>query len=97
MFDSNSLLPVVLFLALPSDLKQQLWTDLKAAAESGWDFSTRRSNDDTRTSQILPTDLDALLCRNEKTPASFLRMPGERRKQPLTLELICLLLAAGVT
>ncbi|KAM3615402.1 uncharacterized protein V6R79_001665 [Siganus canaliculatus] len=72
---------------LPDELKQQLWMDLKAGAESGWDFSSRwyidsdgNSNStlrDTRTSQILPADLNALLCRNEKTLASFYRILGD--------------------
>ncbi|XP_047449604.1 trehalase [Mugil cephalus] len=74
---------------LSKDQKQQLWMDLKAGAESGWDFSSRwyiqthnhsRSNGrlgETRTSQILPVDLNALLCRNEKTLASFHRELGD--------------------
>uniref|UniRef100_A0A3Q0TFW8 Trehalase n=1 Tax=Amphilophus citrinellus TaxID=61819 RepID=A0A3Q0TFW8_AMPCI len=67
--------------------KEQLWMDLKAGAESGWDFSSRWYVDDddhnngtlrdTRTSQILPADLNALLCRNEKTLASFHRVLGD--------------------
>lgn len=67
--------------------KEQLWMDLKAGAESGWDFSSRWfiNSDghnsgvlrDTRTSQILPADLNALLCRNEKTLASFHRILGD--------------------
>lgn len=69
------------FFSPPSDRKQQLWFDLKAGAESGWDFTSRWYIDaagrnegtlrDTRTSQILPVDLNALLCRTEKTLASF--------------------------
>lgn len=67
--------------------KERLWMDLKAGAESGWDFSSRwfingdGQNSgvlrDTRTSQILPADLNALLCRNEKTLASFHRILGD--------------------
>nr|XP_046245732.1 trehalase [Scatophagus argus] len=67
--------------------KEQLWTDLKAGAESGWDFTSRwyiegdGHNSDTlsatRTSQILPADLNALLCLNEKTLASFHRLLGD--------------------
>lgn len=63
--------------------------DLKASAESGWDFSSRWYIDsdghnnitltDTRTSQFLPVDLNALLCLNEKTLASFHRILGECR------------------
>ncbi|KAM4627630.1 trehalase [Polymixia lowei] len=77
----------VLAEGLAHDVKQQLWTDLKAGAESGWDFSSRwyvnskgHNNGtlrDTRTSQILPVDLNALLCRNEKTLASFHRILGD--------------------
>ncbi|XP_013871324.1 trehalase [Austrofundulus limnaeus] len=72
---------------LTDELKEQLWTDLKAGAESGWDFSSRwYLNGDghgtgtlreTRTGQILPSDLNALLCRNEKTLASFHQLLGD--------------------
>ncbi|KAM7398979.1 hypothetical protein PAMP_018276 [Pampus punctatissimus] len=71
---------------LTDDLKEQLWMDLKAGAESGWDFSSRWYIDadghnngtlrETRTSQILPADLNALLCLNEKTLASLHRTMG---------------------
>ncbi|KAL7400533.1 hypothetical protein ABVT39_013484 [Epinephelus coioides] len=72
---------------LTNDRKEKLWMDLKAGAESGWDFSSRwyingdgHNNGtlgDTSTSQILPTDLNALLCLNEKTLASFHRILGD--------------------
>ncbi|KAM9359729.1 trehalase isoform 1-T2 [Symphorus nematophorus] len=72
---------------LTDERKEQLWMDLKAGAESGWDFTSRWYIDgdgdnngtlrETRTSQILPTDLNALLCRNEKTLASFHRILGD--------------------
>uniref|UniRef100_A0A3Q2DND3 Trehalase n=1 Tax=Cyprinodon variegatus TaxID=28743 RepID=A0A3Q2DND3_CYPVA len=75
------------------ELKQQLWMDLKAGAESGWDFTSRwfinstGHNDgtlrETRTSQILPTDLNALLCRNERTLASFHRLLGNTESAAL--------------
>lgn len=61
--------------------------DLNSGAESGWDFSSRWYMDsgghnnstlrEIRTSQILPTDLNALLWLNEKTLASFHRIMGE--------------------
>lgn len=69
---------------LASEHKEQLWMDLKAGAESGWDFTSRwyingsGTLRETRTSQILPSDLNALLCRNERTLASFHRLLGER-------------------
>eukprot|EP00064_Thunnus_orientalis_P008203 superscaffoldBa00000962_g8226 len=66
--------------------KEQLWIDLKAGAESGWDFSSCWYLDsdghnnstlrETRTTQILPTDLNALLRLSEKTLASFHRIVG---------------------
>ena len=71
-----------------SDAQEQLWADLKAGAESGWDFSSRWFVDaqgdnggslrDTRTSHILPVDLNALLCSNERLLASFHRILGKR-------------------
>ncbi|XP_068570050.1 trehalase [Cebidichthys violaceus] len=63
--------------------KEQLWMDLKAGAESGWDFTSRwymsgnGSLGETSTSQVLPTDLNALLCLNERTLASFHRILGD--------------------
>ncbi|XP_054459296.1 trehalase isoform X2 [Anoplopoma fimbria] len=67
--------------------KEQLWMDLKAGAESGWDFTSRWFMDgdghnngslgETSTSQILPTDLNALLCLNERTLALFHRILGD--------------------
>ncbi|XP_034556589.1 trehalase [Notolabrus celidotus] len=72
---------------LSDEGKEQLWMDLKAGAESGWDFTSRWYIDSdghnngtlgsTRTSQIVPTDLNALLCLSEKTLASFHRILGD--------------------
>ncbi|XP_070685049.1 trehalase [Pempheris klunzingeri] len=72
---------------LTDDRKEQLWMDLKAGAESGWDFTSRWFVDggghnngtlrETRTSHILPTDLNALLFLNEETLASFHRILGD--------------------
>ncbi|XP_028429123.1 trehalase [Perca flavescens] len=72
---------------LTDDRKEQLWMDLKAGAESGWDFTSRWYTDadghnngtlrETSTSQILPADLNALLCLNEKTLTSFHRILGD--------------------
>ncbi|KAM9318761.1 trehalase [Pholidichthys leucotaenia] len=72
---------------LTDDLKEQLWMDLNTGAESGWDFTSRwyingdGHNDgtfrDTRTTQIIPADLNALMCRTEKTLASFHRLLGD--------------------
>lgn len=45
---------------------EDLWRDVRAAAESGWDFSSRwlgdrQSLESIRTTRILPVDLNALL------------------------------------
>ncbi|MDO7841819.1 alpha,alpha-trehalase TreA [Sphingomonas immobilis] len=52
--------------ATPGRDSQELWRDLRAAAESGWDFSSRWLGDRAtlatiRTTRLLPTDLNALL------------------------------------
>ncbi|XP_055369817.1 trehalase isoform X2 [Betta splendens] len=67
---------------LPDALKEQLWMDLHSGAESGWDFSSRwfldnRTLRHTRTSQIVPSDLNALMCLNEKTLAFFHTVLGD--------------------
>lgn len=69
--------------------------DLKTGAESGWDFTSRWYIDgdgnnngtlkETRTSQILPVDLNALLCLNEKAIALFHRTLGESALAALDL------------
>lgn len=61
--------------------------ELTSGAESGWDFSSRwyidrtgRNNgtlSDTQTSSILPADLNAIMCRNERLLASFHRILGK--------------------
>ncbi|XP_040048607.2 trehalase isoform X1 [Gasterosteus aculeatus] len=73
--------------------KEQLWMDLKAGAESGWDFTSRwyasgydGSNGnlgETSTSQIVPTDLNALMCLNERTLATFHRILGDGNSSAL--------------
>jgi alpha,alpha-trehalase len=52
----------------------EVWRDLRAAAESGWDFSSRWFGDGTnlatiRTTSIVPVDLNALLHGLERTIA----------------------------
>ncbi|XP_056334954.1 trehalase [Danio aesculapii] len=75
---------------LPTEAQKQLWMDLTSGAESGWDFSSRwfiddtgRNNGslrDTQTSAILPADLNAIMCRNERLLASFHRSLGNEEK-----------------
>ncbi|KAG9482547.1 hypothetical protein GDO78_011297, partial [Eleutherodactylus coqui] len=66
--------------------KQLLYAELKSAAESGWDFSSRwfygSTNTllDTKTGSVVPADLNGILCQVEKTMAKFytdLNMPDE--------------------
>ncbi|XP_001380673.1 trehalase [Monodelphis domestica] len=61
---------------LPEDARESLWAELKAGAESGWDFSSRwfvGSNYllDIKTSQVVPVDLNAFLCQAEGLLAAF--------------------------
>ncbi|XP_062860598.1 trehalase [Trichomycterus rosablanca] len=75
---------------LPPDAQDKIYTELKAAAESGWDFSSRwyinsagqnsGSFRDTSTSHIVPVDLNALMCRNERLLATFHRLLGDEKK-----------------
>ncbi|EJD73652.1 trehalase, variant [Loa loa] len=60
--------------------KQRLWGDIAAAAESGRDFSSRWFSQDgpvagkmgsTRTSSILPIDLNAIICGNLRLMANL--------------------------
>ncbi len=58
-----------------------LFTNLRAAAESGWDFSTRwmRDPNDLRTietTELAPVDLNCLLYHAERTIAALLRRRG---------------------
>ncbi|XP_042333101.1 trehalase [Sceloporus undulatus] len=71
---------------LDEGAQQMLWSELHSGAESGWDFSSRwflpgppplqATLQDTRTSAIVPVDLNAILCRVEKLLASFHRTLG---------------------
>jgi alpha,alpha-trehalase len=60
-----------------------LYRDVRAACESGWDFSSRwfdetRSFDSIRTTEILPVDLNCLLHRLEIVLASTSERAGDR-------------------
>eukprot|EP00658_Telonema_sp_P-2_P007528 TRINITY_DN12808_c0_g1_i2.p1 TRINITY_DN12808_c0_g1~~TRINITY_DN12808_c0_g1_i2.p1 ORF type:complete len:301 (-),score=48.79 TRINITY_DN12808_c0_g1_i2:13-789(-) len=64
-------------------LVPQLYADIAAAAESGWDFSTRWMNlsesdplglEQLVTSRIIPVDLNAIILRMERTLALFHEM-----------------------
>jgi alpha,alpha-trehalase len=60
--------------AAPDRDSAGLWRELRAAAESGWDFSSRWLGDDAtlatiRTTSIVPVDLNSLLYQLERTIA----------------------------
>ncbi|VBB34212.1 unnamed protein product, partial [Acanthocheilonema viteae] len=54
---------------VPEIKRRQIWSDINSAAESGWDFSSRwlsnsKTMDTIETSNIVPVDLNALMCWN---------------------------------
>ena len=67
---------------------EELYSNLRAACESGWDFSSRWMDDPKdlatiRTSEILPVDLNCLLWQLETTIAKASRLNGEKRQARL--------------
>ena len=67
--------------ASESNDQSRLFLDLRAAAESGWDFSSRWLQDNNslrsiRTTDIVPVDLNSLLYHLERTIARGYRMIG---------------------
>lgn len=66
---------------LPADRREALHREIRAAAESGWDFSSRWMRDprDLRTletTQLAPVDLNSLLHHAERTIAALRRFRG---------------------
>jgi len=62
-----------------------LYRNLRAAAESGWDFSSRwladkKSLSSIVTTQIVPADLNSLLYHYEKTLSKAYKMKGDSNK-----------------
>jgi alpha,alpha-trehalase len=63
----------------------EVWRDLRSAAESGWDFSSRWFGDGQRletitTTTIVPVDLNALLWQLERTLAHAYASDGDTAK-----------------
>lgn len=67
--------------------REQVWSDVASAAETGWDFSTRwfaQSGSDAgqmrsiRTWKIVPVDLNAFMCSNSRMMASMYELTGAR-------------------
>jgi alpha,alpha-trehalase len=62
--------------------KQRLFRNIRAACESGWDFSSRWFKDDNdfstiHTTEIIPVDLNCLLFDLENTIANAYRLSGD--------------------
>jgi alpha,alpha-trehalase len=78
--------------------KCRLWGDIAAAAESGRDFSSRWFQNDpafgpiagkmgsTRTSSIIPVDLNAIICGNLRIFAEFYHALGEEAASDRAME-----------
>ncbi|XP_038065290.1 trehalase-like [Patiria miniata] len=63
----------------------ELYSNLASAAESGWDFSSRWFGEQgtlrsIRTKEIVPVDLNSILCLNEKLMADFYERAGDTSK-----------------
>jgi alpha,alpha-trehalase len=66
---------------VPAARRESLYRDLRAAAESGWDFSSRWMRDSSdlatlETTQIAPVDLNSLLYDAERTIAALRAFRG---------------------
>ena len=64
--------------------RERLFRDICAAAESGWDFSSRwmdESNElqSLRTTRVLPVDLNALLAKSERIVSEMARDLGDAK------------------
>ena len=68
---------------LPEAQRQLFYRNTRAAAESGWDFSSRwmRNPSDLRTletTEVVPVDLNSLLYHAERTIAAMRRFRGQQ-------------------
>ncbi|OSS38763.1 Trehalase [Christiangramia flava JLT2011] len=78
----------------PNLTKEEVYRNLRAGAESGWDFSSRwLSKVDGKfslatihTTDIIPVDLNALLYNLEKTIAKAAMLAGQKDKSRVYLE-----------
>jgi alpha,alpha-trehalase len=63
----------------------ELYREIRAACESGWDFSSRWLEDSSdpgsiRTTSILPVDLNSLLCKVESSLATTYASAGDKQQ-----------------
>ena len=66
---------------IPEARREALYRNLRAAAESGWDFSSRWMRDPSdllslETIELVPVDLNSLMYHAERTIAALRRMRG---------------------
>lgn len=71
---------------LPKAKRARFYAEVAAAAESGWDFSSRWFGPDEtlehiRTSQVVPVDLNAIMYRNEMDLAALHQLNKEGANQ----------------
>ncbi|MDQ3997154.1 MAG: alpha,alpha-trehalase TreF [Gemmatimonadota bacterium] len=76
---------------LPEAQRTTFYRHVRAAAESGWDFSSRwmRNPSDLRTletTEIVPVDLNSLLYHAEQTISAFRHVRGESNDQGISLQ-----------
>lgn len=67
---------------VPERKREVLYRNIRATAESGWDFSSRWMRDPTdlrtlETTQLVPVDLNCLLYNEERTIAALLEYRGQ--------------------
>ena len=65
----------------------EVYANLASAAESGWDFSSRwfgqqGTLSSIRTKQIVPVDLNSIMCMNERLLAEFYEQAGTKINAP---------------
>ncbi|XP_033641630.1 trehalase-like [Asterias rubens] len=70
---------------LPEVDAAEVYSNLASAAESGWDFSSRwfgqqGTLSSIRTKQIVPVDLNSIMCMNERLLAEFYEQAGDTVK-----------------
>uniref|UniRef100_A0A915J431 Trehalase n=1 Tax=Romanomermis culicivorax TaxID=13658 RepID=A0A915J431_ROMCU len=72
--------------------KERVWSDVAAAAETGWDFSSRwfahegasaHRMASVRTASILPVDLNAFMCMNSRMLSELYKLLGDNAKSLL--------------
>jgi alpha,alpha-trehalase len=68
-----------------SQIPEELFRHLRAAAESGWDFSSRWFKDESsfasiHTTEIIPVDLNCLLLNLERTLECAFELKGDLKK-----------------